>query len=86
MGIDIRTDRNDVVPYPQFRYGFGIRSSIGGNESFANPSTKFQQAADDPPTPPIEIILADDAGATIVATEAYRHVIVAMSEVHSHQY
>ncbi len=26
MGIDIRTDRNDVVPFPQFRYGFGINT------------------------------------------------------------
>jgi hypothetical protein len=39
LGIDLRTDRNDVVPYPQFRYGSGITTYRRHCVSPAPPTT-----------------------------------------------
>ena len=67
LGIDIRTDRNDVVTVPQFRYGFGISSSIGGRT--------HRQKSNKPPMicrrrHRNHTMIHDDAGATIVVSAA----------------
>jgi hypothetical protein len=64
-------------PTPNFATGSELVVVLAAMNGFANPSTKIQQAADDPPMPTFEIDHShDDADAAIISID--RHVVVAM--------
>ena len=83
LGKDIRTDGIDVVPLPQFRYGFGITSSIGGKKRLPNPSTKKSNkllmiGRQPAPANNRNNTSHDDAGTTIVTIATFRRVTMAV--------